>query len=145
MNAVNADNVTPLMCGAASNGRVSVIRALIEAGADVNAVDLNDMSPLMGAAVRNKNPAVIHALIKAGANVNASIKGIGLTVLMIAAKNAEDPSIMYTLLEDDADVNATDNKGWTVLDHALKQKKESEVRLLREFGAKRGKELRKTD
>ena len=54
-----------------STPNLSVITALIEAGADPGARADNGETPLHRAAQKNSNPSVIMALIEAGANPGA--------------------------------------------------------------------------
>ncbi len=67
---------TPLMW-AAPTGSPELIRAFIDAGANVNAQDIQGMSPLMLAvASENQDPAVVRLLLQSGADVNArSVRG----------------------------------------------------------------------
>jgi hypothetical protein len=83
---------TPLMW-AAPTGSPELIRALIDAGANVNAQDILGMSPLMLAvAAENQDVAVVRVLLQAGANVNAR-SGRGETALDWARKFGSRPVI----------------------------------------------------
>ena len=53
----------------ALNGQVAMVRALIEAGADVNKAGDGDATPLYAAAQKG-HEAVVRALIELGADVN---------------------------------------------------------------------------
>ena len=63
------------------------VRALLEAGADVNARDTQERTPLMGASSKN-DVRVVKFLIQSGAHVNVRNKD-GRTALMIASEQEE--------------------------------------------------------
>ena len=65
------DGATPLHTAAGNNTNPSVIKALIEGGANPGARDDEGATPLHMAAANNVNPSVIKALIEAGANPGA--------------------------------------------------------------------------
>ncbi len=68
----------------AVKGTPEQIKAVINAGADVNTHDTIGKTALMWAAGNNPNPQVITTLLKAGAKLNARDKNGG-TALMVAA------------------------------------------------------------
>ena len=73
--AASAENFSDVC----KTGTPEQIKAMIDAGADVNAKDEHGMTPLMWAA-QNQNSDVIAALLKAGADLNAK-DGKGNTAL----------------------------------------------------------------
>jgi ankyrin repeat protein len=102
---------------AAHAGRLDVVRALIDAGADVNATDERGWGPL-AKAVYNPDldrgfADVVEMLIQAGANVEAAI-GYGIRPLMLAAGYGET-AVVETLLKAGADVLARNDGGLTAL------------------------------
>lgn len=109
--------LTPLHPAAGSNPDPGVVRALIEAGADLDAPSGESYrvgnSPLHYAA-ENPNPAVAAALLEAGADVNAR-SARGRTPLHEAAAGASDPAVIELLVEAGADVNALDADGYAPL------------------------------
>ena len=91
---------TPLHT-AALNSNPSVIKALIEGGANPGARDDDGATPLHMAAGETTNPSVIKALIEAGANPGARGAG-GNTPLHTAAGWNANPSVILALIEADA-------------------------------------------
>lgn len=113
--AKNSAGETPLHCA----GRQSedFIRALRDAGADVNAVaGPSKSTPLHSAAERGEVSA-IRALLRAGANVNAA-NASGDTPLMVAAR-AGRVELMDALLKGGASVEATNKAQDTALHAAV--------------------------
>jgi len=78
----NADSVTCLMF-AAKRGHTAVVKALLDAGADVNASDRDGKPLLMHAMDLDEYVEVARLLIAAGADVNAAMPN-GWTVLQHA-------------------------------------------------------------
>ena len=72
------------MFAAQGNPLAEVIRALVEAGAEVNARADDGRTPLMFAAQGTPSAEVIQALVEAGAEVDARTDD-GVTPLMYAA------------------------------------------------------------
>ena len=80
-NAKDTDDSTPLHC-AAWKGHVEVVKALLDAGADINAKSRNDHygdTPLHAASHGNQKE-VVKVLIERGANLNSK-NTIGRTPL----------------------------------------------------------------
>ncbi len=80
-NAKDTDDSTPLHC-AAWKGHVEVVKALLDAGADINAKSQNDHygdTPLHAASHGNQKE-VVKVLIERGANLNSK-NTIGRTPL----------------------------------------------------------------
>ena len=75
---------TPLHEAAAQNGNPTVVKALIEAGADVNTIGEAGITPLFLATSTNEDPAILEALVRGGADVN-EIYPWGWTPLHLAA------------------------------------------------------------
>ncbi|MBE0621761.1 MAG: ankyrin repeat domain-containing protein, partial [Burkholderiales bacterium] len=115
-NGRTGDGATALML-AAHTGNLAMVKALIEAGADVNAADERGWAALTKA-VYNADldrgfADVVQALIDAGANVEAPI-GYGVRPLMLAAGYGET-AVVETLLHAGADVLARNEGGLTAL------------------------------
>ena len=91
--------MTPLHLSARFNGSAEVVRALIEAGADVNALDSNQRSPLYSAS--SCNPPIVMDLLEAKATVNLLDK-FQWSPLLFAARS-EHKSVVAALLAAGAD------------------------------------------
>ena len=103
---------------ATASGHAECVRALIQAGADVNSVDNNGLSPLMNAVLAHgDNVECVNALVQAGADVNTRDVN-GSTPLMFAARNGHYKCV-NTLIEAGADVNQINNDGRTALMSAV--------------------------
>jgi hypothetical protein len=101
---------------AAQEGQETVVRALLEAGADVNKTLDKGATPLYIAA-QNGLEAVVRALMEAGADVNKAMDNGG-TPLNVAAQNGH-AAIVRALIDLGADFNnATDNGGTPPLKRA---------------------------
>ena len=111
---------TPLHLAARSNPDPDAVKALIEAGADLDAPSGESYreanSPLHYAGM-NPNPAVIAVLLDAGADVYA-LSRTRRTPLHEAAAYASDPETIELLVAAGADVNAPDSFGYTPLHSA---------------------------
>lgn len=147
VNAFGADGSTALFI-AANWGYVSIVRALLEAGANVNLGEKNNSrkTPLIRAAERTalkttkidggelSQVEVIKLLIEAGANVNA--KNVqGLTALMAAA-NAGSVEAVELLLKAGANVKHKTLRRETAMSMALEGGYQEIIQLLRAAGAK---------
>lgn len=132
---------------AASNNHEEIVRALIDAGADINiksshgttalmqaaleghlqitkalieaGADVDDLRRALPYAISNRHIEVVKALIEAGVNVNANI-GLKSTPLFNAAY-AGTAVIAQLLIEAGADVRATNKHGYTALSEAAKK------------------------
>jgi len=124
------DERTPLHLSA-YYGRVSVVRLLLEYGADVEATDSDGCTPLHLAAFKG-HLSVVKLLLEYGADVDA-IDNDGGTPLHLAAANGHK-DIVELLLERGADVNAKDNEGRTPLDVAREEGHVEVARVIEEYG-----------
>jgi cytohesin len=97
---------------AAYRGHIEIVRALIDAGADVNKVRDNGMTPLFAAAYKGHGD-IVRALIDAGADVNKA-RDDGATPLFAAAQQGH-VEIVRALIDAGADVNKARDVGETLL------------------------------
>lgn len=118
----------PSLHEAVAKGDADMVRALIEAGANVNAKDDYGYTPLHRAAGRSR-VYIAGMLIEAGADVNAS-DIFGMTPLHEAAINGDAGDVASVLIEAGADVNAKDDYGKTPLHMAAERGHADMVRLL---------------
>lgn len=146
INTIGAEGNTALYI-ASAGGHVSVVRALIEAGADINLGTENYGTTPLIASVNNiaiarhygRNEAetrqmkVVRLLIKAGADVNAETTD-GWTALMAAA-NVGSLEAIELLLAAGADVNSKHKDEDTAVSRAKAAGHNEIVQLLREVGA----------
>ena len=129
LDSADRDGLTPLAI-AAQNAKIKALRALVDAGADVNApVAKGGYTPLMLASISGSND-VVGLLIEHGAKVNAANPG-GVTALMIAAAGNRS-SIVGLLLKSGADLNARSEDGRTALGIAQANNSEAVIKILEE-------------
>ncbi|KAH8649522.1 hypothetical protein BGZ61DRAFT_511306 [Ilyonectria robusta] len=127
------ENRTPLSW-AAQNGRVGIVKLLLQTGTTVNDVDWGGRMSLSLAsengheASENGYEAVVRLLIGKGADANASDKD-GWTPLLRASERGHE-AVVRLLIDKRADVNASDNDGWTPLLRALENGHEAVAMLL---------------
>jgi len=107
------DKNTPLSIASGENTNVTVIKAFISGGSNVESRDLEGWTPLHWAAFKNPNPSVIKALIDAGANINAQ-NDDGETPLHLAVQENRNPSAARALTRAGAGEFIADEDGVTV-------------------------------
>jgi ribosomal protein S11 len=110
---------------AAEKGHETAVRALIEAGADVNTVIDDGGTPLFMA---------LRALIEAGEDVINTTRDNGVTALYVGAQNGRE-TVVRALFELGADINEARDLGATPLFIGAIQGNEAVVRALIEVGA----------
>lgn len=122
-NAYNEEGLTGLMA-LSKNPNVDYVRALINAGADLNLTSKKEGNTALHFACVNggMNPAVdiIKMLVKNNAYIRARNK-LGETPLMEISLVENDEralDLMIYLIKNGADINAQNNKGYTLL-HTL--------------------------
>lgn len=117
------------------NGRVSVIKLLIEMGSDVNFVNENQCTPLVLAIMYKAKLSIIKTLIKCGADLNKRCFD-GCSALHWATQKRKDSEILLDfLVKNGADINIQDCKGNTPIFYAIRFANESAVRFLLNLGA----------
>lgn len=98
---------SPLHLAGAYNRNLSVIKALLDAGAELEARS-EGLTPLHVAASYNASPAIVVALLDAGAHTGAR-DGQGRTPLHLAAQSNENSAVIAALLDAGADPRAMDD------------------------------------
>jgi ankyrin repeat protein len=169
-NAELSDERPPLHV-AAGKGDVAAVRAMIQAGADINHATDNGMTPLLRA-VHEGHDVVVRMLLKAGAELDNTLMD-GFTPLYAAAAMGREAcarmlikagvdihkvsndgvtplfiaatrghvAALRVLIEAGADINAVGEAGTTPLTFAIAQGNEAVVRALIEAGVDLNKSL----
>ena len=127
---------TPLHLAARSDS-IATVRALVEAGAQINVLDEGGTTPLH-VGVGNGNAAMVAYLISKGANPNIRESRRDLTALHIAAMKGQK-DIMVQLIKAGARTDEKDDGGKTALDHARYHGFVAAAELLETHGAKAAK------
>ena len=103
----------------------TIVRLLLQAGADPNAPDDNGLTPLHAGAW-NSNPMVVSHLVDGGADLSAR-ENDGYTALHYAAAQSGNGRVIKVLLDRGANPMAESNDGRTPLHSALRYRAESSV------------------
>ena len=111
----------------------TIIRALLDKGADVNATDDNGMTTPLLFAVQSSNTEIVEMLIQRGEKVN-ELSQMGTPLICAACQGRTD--MMRFLLARGADVNAQDVTGGTALITTIRYARSPDcVRLLLDHDA----------
>ncbi len=102
------------MIGVDGNTNPEVIRALLDAGANIEALDDDGRTPLLWAAAETMNPEILQLLLARGARIEAK-DSEGQTALMLAVSGNPDPRITEGLIAAGANVEDRDQQGATAL------------------------------
>ena len=116
VNHQDADGDTSLLL-AVHKRQETMIPMLLEAGADVNAQDQDGDTSLHLIILKTFSVQTMYLLIDHGANVEA-MNNKGKTPLLLASTQGK-VNYMTVLLNANANPNVTDEKGYTVLHHAI--------------------------
>ncbi|KAF3223784.1 hypothetical protein TWF679_000222 [Orbilia oligospora] len=131
---VYRDGATPLS-GAVIHGHGTVVKLLLENGANIEAKAYSNETPLH-LAVKYKREAIVGLLVNSGADIEAK-NGLRKTPLASAA-NAGNKSMASLLIENGADIEAKDYGGSTPLLFAAASGSVETVELLIDKGANIG-------
>ena len=127
--------LTPLMRAALFNGSAKVIRALVEAGADVFEREPQYKSTaLQLAANHNPNPQIIEALVEAGSDIH-DVNYLGETALIMAVNSGNETKVISALVRAGSDVDARDYQDRSAIDYARMSRRTYVVKILKEAGA----------
>lgn len=131
----NEWGLTPIMLASQYNSSVLILKALLEAGADIQEAEPKYRSNALHlAANKSKSPRIIATLLEAGADLNAR-NYLGETALMLAVNSNPETRVVSELLKAGADVNARDYQGHSVLEYAKAAKRTYVVTQLKKLGA----------
>lgn len=113
INSWSNDGFSPLQLACAFSDSISIIRLLLDKGADINAISKNEKTIIgpIHAAVFGGNKEIVKCLIDYGVDINARQEG-GFTPLHEAASR-DDIELLKILLDNGADKNAKTNDGKT--------------------------------
>jgi len=112
---------------------VPLIRALLNAGADVNVVDQHERDPLLSWAILTSRRETARLLLERGARVDIAGR-FGASALHLAAMK-HDSDLVQLLLERGALVNAKNDDGDTPLHWAARNSQTPNMRLLMAHGS----------
>jgi ankyrin repeat protein len=132
INTKQVEGRTPLYIAASMGNGASLVRLLLENGANPSLATANGMTPLMAASVRG-DLAVIKQLVDKGIDVNMR-NGAGETALMFAATNGSAEVVGF-LLNHGADAKIKSKRAETALGNAGTSGNEETVRILLAHGA----------
>ena len=131
----NEWGLTPIMLAAQYNASVNVLKALLDAGADIQEAEPKYRSNALHlAANKSTSVKVLEQLLKAGADLNAR-NYLGETALIMAVNSNPETRIISALLKAGADINARDYQGHSVLEYAKAAKRTYIVNQLKKMGA----------
>ena len=121
VNEVTAQYGTPLHAACRGGGSETVVRLLVELGANINAIDARLGTPLH-AACRRGSEKIVRLLVELGANINANVPDLGTPLHLIC--ESQDKTSLTTntklLLAKGADFNIRRNRQpYTVLEILL--------------------------
>ena len=114
---------------------LSILRALLEYGADINAKGFDGETPLLFA-LSSCHQEAVQILLEFGADVNIKEDKQGYNALMYAAECGwESLKPFEAIIERTTSINAQDNDGWTALMLAAFIDESANVELLIRRGA----------
>lgn len=131
----NEWGLTPIMLASQYNPSVNVLKALLDAGADIQEAEPKYRSNALHlAADKSSSPKVIAELLKAGADLNAR-NYLGETALIMAVNSNPETRVISELIKAGADINARDYQGHSVLEYAKAAKRTYIINQLKKLGA----------
>ncbi|KAK6499967.1 hypothetical protein TWF481_010324 [Arthrobotrys musiformis] len=131
MEARDGEGRTPLLLAVAS-GQASVVKLLINRGADLESKDKSDQTPLLSAVV-HESEEVVELLIEGGADLE--VRDRNDRTPLLRAVLYDRLSVVKLLIQKGADLDASDKNGRTPLGIAIEEGYDAIIRLLIDKGA----------
>ncbi|KAF4632251.1 hypothetical protein G7Y89_g5882 [Cudoniella acicularis] len=131
------EGADPPLFAAAIQGKLDLVKVLINAGADVNHKNIFGVTPLM-CTKGPRNNQIFETLLKHGADV-FHVGLDGGTLLHGAAQGGADSFVQF-LVDAGLDVNSQDSIGRTPLDRAQETQRHTTVKLLQTLGSRSSRE-----
>ncbi len=132
VKAAKRENASRKILRAAEDNKLSLVKSLLNDGADINRQNKNGDTPLIGAA-RFGSTETAEFLIRSGADINRkNYKG---DTALIAAARSNRPGIIKALLDKGVKVDAPNYSGETALIIAVRYGDKATVVALLEKGA----------
>ncbi|WP_035098096.1 M48 family metallopeptidase [Anoxybacteroides tepidamans] len=132
-----SSETSPLIQAVVANNKAKV-RALIDAGTDINETDNQGKTALHWAA-QDGNIAIASLLLEAGADIEAADDDLAVTTPLITAASAGQAEMVAFLAHKGANIEAKDSEGMTALMYAAMNGHANAVQTLLQLGAKRDK------
>jgi ankyrin repeat protein len=119
---------------------ISIVKLLLDHGADINSKDCGGQSVLSSAVIYNSDESIVRLLLEHGADIHAKdYYGKSVLAGSVVQKSVSggNISIVKLLLDHGAEVNSTDRFGDSALSDAVRQWDRNQyiVRLLLAYGA----------
>lgn len=124
VNAKDKEGNTPLLVAAGRDrsGAEDIIKAFVEAGADIKATNDDGVNTVLAAADIGHSIDVVKSFVMGGADVNA-VDGDMMSPLMYVALKGEDPILVSYLLDSGANAKLADDFGDTAANFIEENKK----------------------
>jgi len=136
VHGTDSFGLTPLMRAALFNSSANVIKALVDAGADVFEREPQYKSTaLQLAANHNPSPDIIDALVEAGSDVH-DVNYLGENALIMAVNSGNETKVISALIRAGSDVNARDYQDRSALDYARMSRRRYVMKILKAAGAR---------
>lgn len=126
VNETDLHGNTVLNTGLATGMKETVIRALIEAGADCNLRNKRGATPLISAIYANMPPLILKLLIDSGANVNYQNDNGGTALAVACTMNLPFASVQV-LIDAGANVDLSNFNGYTALMLGIRNKCDNSI------------------
>ncbi|MBI9099660.1 MAG: ankyrin repeat domain-containing protein [Spirochaetaceae bacterium] len=121
-------NGVPLICWAARKRKLSMIKLLMQAGADINAVSGDRDDTALIDAVSEDDYEIVSFILKYNPDLEKKSKN-GQTALIIASGH-NNTEIVGLLMEQGANISTTDKLGMSAVSYAKMQQNETILSLL---------------